>query len=101
MPEYSFVDYLHGNLELNFTVCVDFTASNGKPHLASSLHHTNPYQMNQYQTALSAVGNIIKEYDSDQLFPAFGFGAKLPDGSVSFEFALVGWWWWGVVFCLS
>ena len=89
VPEYSFVDFLQGRLELNFTVAIDFTASNGKPHLASSLHHTSPYQQNQYQTALSAVGSIVQEYDTDKLFPAFGFGAKLPDGRVSFEFALV------------
>ena len=26
---------------------------------------------------------------SDKLFPALGFGARMPDGSVSHEFALV------------
>lgn len=50
----------------------------------------NPYQLNAYALALRAVGEIIQDYDSDKMFPALGFGAKLPpDGRVSHEFALV------------
>lgn len=51
----------------------------------------SPYQLNAYAMALKAVGEIIQDYDSDKMFPALGFGAKLPpDGRVSHEFALVG-----------
>lgn len=51
----------------------------------------SPYQMNDYAMALRAVGEIIQDYDSDKMFPALGFGAKLPpDGRVSHEFPLVG-----------
>lgn len=40
--------------------------------------------------ALKAVGEIIQDYDSDKMFPALGFGAKIPpDGHVSHEFPLV------------
>lgn len=50
----------------------------------------NPYQLNAYGMALKAVGEIIQDYDSDKMFPALGFGARLPpDGRVSHEFALV------------
>uniref|UniRef100_A0AAZ3QAG5 C2 domain-containing protein n=1 Tax=Oncorhynchus tshawytscha TaxID=74940 RepID=A0AAZ3QAG5_ONCTS len=50
-----------------------------------------PYQMNAYAMAMKAVGEIIQDYDSDKMFPALGFGAKLPpDGRVSHEFALNG-----------
>ena len=50
----------------------------------------SPYQLNAYAMALKAVGEIIQDYDSDKMFPALGFGAKLPpDGRVSHEFALV------------
>jgi len=42
---------------------------------------------NQYEQALTAVGEIIADYDSDKLFPVLGFGARLPpDGRVSHEF---------------
>merc|ERR1711902_308346 len=44
---------------------------------------------NQYITAIKAVGEIIEDYDSDKLFPALGFGARVPpDGKVSHEFHL-------------
>uniref|UniRef100_A0A8P4KME8 Copine 8 n=1 Tax=Dicentrarchus labrax TaxID=13489 RepID=A0A8P4KME8_DICLA len=50
-----------------------------------------PYQLNAYAMALKAVGEIIQDYDSDKMFPALGFGAKLPpDGRISHEFALNG-----------
>lgn len=50
----------------------------------------NPYQLNAYAMALKAVGEIIQDYDSDKMFPALGFGAKIPpDGRVSHEFPLV------------
>uniref|UniRef100_A0A8C6V2T2 Copine 8 n=1 Tax=Neogobius melanostomus TaxID=47308 RepID=A0A8C6V2T2_9GOBI len=61
------------------------------PAQPTSLHYMNPYQLNTYAMALKAVGEIIQDYDSDKMFPALGFGAKLPpDGRVSHEFALNG-----------
>ncbi|XP_076125389.1 copine-9-like [Alosa pseudoharengus] len=87
--EYTFVDYIRGGTQLNFTVAIDFTASNGNPSQPTSLHYMNPYQMNMYAMALKAVGEIIQDYDSDKLFPAYGFGAKLPpDGKISHAFPL-------------
>ncbi|XP_027014972.1 copine-9 isoform X1 [Tachysurus fulvidraco] len=87
--EYTFVDFIRGGTQLNFTVAIDFTASNGNPAQPTSLHYMSPYQMNAYAMALKAVGEIIQDYDSDKLFPAYGFGAKIPpDGNVSHSFAL-------------
>uniref|UniRef100_A0A673GBD3 Copine-8-like n=1 Tax=Sinocyclocheilus rhinocerous TaxID=307959 RepID=A0A673GBD3_9TELE len=66
-----------------------FTA--GNPSQPTSLHYMSPYHLNAYALALRAVGEIIQDYDSDKLFPALGFGAKLPpDGHVSHEFPLNG-----------
>ncbi|XP_013764652.1 copine-9 [Pundamilia nyererei] len=87
--EYTFVDFIRGGTQLNFTVAIDFTASNGNPSQPTSLHYMSPYQMNAYAMALKAVGEIIQDYDSDKLFPAYGFGAKLPpDGKISHAFPL-------------
>ncbi|XP_059186212.1 copine-9-like [Centropristis striata] len=87
--ECTFVDFIRGGTQLNFTVAIDFTASNGNPSQPTSLHYMNPYQMNAYAMALKAVGEIIQDYDSDKLFPAYGFGAKLPpDGKISHAFPL-------------
>uniref|UniRef100_A0A669BSG8 Copine family member 9 n=1 Tax=Oreochromis niloticus TaxID=8128 RepID=A0A669BSG8_ORENI len=61
------------------------------PSQPTSLHYMSPYQMNAYAMALKAVGEIIQDYDSDKLFPAYGFGAKLPpDGKISHAFPLNG-----------
>ncbi|XP_062314270.1 copine Va isoform X1 [Osmerus eperlanus] len=89
--EHTFLDYIKAGTQIHFTVAIDFTASNGNPSQSTSLHYMNPYQMNAYAMALKAVGEIIQDYDSDKMFPALGFGAKLPpDGRVSHEFPLNG-----------
>uniref|UniRef100_A0A8B9TQJ5 C2 domain-containing protein n=1 Tax=Anas platyrhynchos TaxID=8839 RepID=A0A8B9TQJ5_ANAPL len=88
--DHTFLDYIRGGTQINFTVAIDFTASNGNPSQSTSLHYLSPYQLNAYTMALKAVGEIIQDYDSDKMFPALGFGAKIPpDGRVSHEFPLV------------
>ncbi|XP_038067467.1 copine-8-like isoform X1 [Patiria miniata] len=85
----SFLDYIKGGMQINFTVAIDFTASNGNPTHSNSLHYINPYQPNHYELAITSVGEVIQDYDSDKLFPVLGFGAKIPpDGSVSHEFSV-------------
>lgn len=64
--------------------------STGNPLQPTSLHYMSPYQLSAYAMALKAVGEIIQDYDSDKLFPAYGFGAKLPpEGRISHQFPLV------------
>jgi len=87
VTNYSFLDFLFGGLQLNFTVGIDFTGSNGNPQDPRSLHYLHGGS-NQYQQSLYAIGNIVQDYDFDKMFPAFGFGGRLPDGAVSHEFAL-------------
>ncbi|XP_065221686.1 copine-8-like [Planococcus citri] len=84
---HTFLDYITGGTQLNCTFAIDFTSSNGDPHLPSSLHYISGGQPNQYQQALKAVGEIIQDYDSDKMYPVLGFGARLPpDGRISHEF---------------
>ncbi|CDP15833.1 unnamed protein product [Coffea canephora] len=88
---YSFLDYISSGFELNFMVAVDFTASNGIPHNSDSLHYIDPSgHLNAYQQAIMEVGEVIQFYDSDRRFPAWGFGARTFDGSVSHCFNLNG-----------
>ena len=49
---------------MNFTVAIDFTASNGNPTHRSSLHYRNSYEPNLYARSLQAVGEIIQDYDT-------------------------------------
>jgi hypothetical protein len=57
----SFLDYIRGGTEVNFTVAIDFTASNGNPNDERSLHYRDPTgRPNQYVTAIQSVGEIIQ-----------------------------------------
>nr|XP_015805082.2 copine-4 isoform X2 [Nothobranchius furzeri] len=86
---HSFLDYIMGGCQIQFTVAIDFTASNGDPRNSCSLHYIHPYQPNEYLKALVAVGEICQDYDSDKMFPAFGFGARIPpDYKISHDFAV-------------
>ncbi|XP_078233478.1 copine-4 isoform X3 [Pogona vitticeps] len=86
---HSFLDYIMGGCQIQFTVAIDFTASNGDPRNSCSLHYIHPYQPNEYLKALVAVGEICQDYDSDKMFPVYGFGARIPpDYKVSHDFAI-------------
>ncbi|XP_058752914.1 protein BONZAI 3-like [Vicia villosa] len=89
--QFSFIDYISSGFELNFMVAVDFTASNGNPQQPDSLHYiSGSGQLNSYQKAIMEVGEVIQFYDSDKRFPAWGFGGKIPGGTVSHCFNLNG-----------
>uniref|UniRef100_A0A7N6FD52 C2 domain-containing protein n=1 Tax=Anabas testudineus TaxID=64144 RepID=A0A7N6FD52_ANATE len=89
VKEYTFLDYIMGGCQINFTVAIDFTGSNGDPKSPQSLHYISPQGVNEYLSAIWSVGNVIQDYDSDKMFPAFGFGAQIPPTwQVSHEFPL-------------
>ncbi|XP_054263178.1 copine-8-like [Macrosteles quadrilineatus] len=83
---YSFLDYIMSGTQINCSVAIDFTASNGDPAIPNSLHFISN-RPNSYELALSAVVEIIQDYHSTKQFPVLGFGARLPpDGRTSHEF---------------
>lgn len=86
----SFVEYLQSGTEIQLMVAIDFTGSNGNPKAKNSLHYIHPRAsvMNDYQATIEKVGSILSAYDHDGMIPAFGFGARFPDGSVSHCFNL-------------
>ncbi|XP_059438538.1 protein BONZAI 3-like isoform X1 [Corylus avellana] len=89
--QYSFLDYISSGFELNFMVAVDFTSSNGNPRNPESLHYIDPSgRLNSYQRAIMEVGEVIQFYDSDKRFPAWGFGGRTFDGTISHCFNLNG-----------
>uniref|UniRef100_G3NAQ9 Copine 3 n=1 Tax=Gasterosteus aculeatus aculeatus TaxID=481459 RepID=G3NAQ9_GASAC len=89
VKEYTFLDYIMGGCQINFTIAIDFTGSNGDPSSPQSLHYINPEGYNEYLSAIWTVGNVIQDYDSTKMFPVFGFGAQLPSTSqVSHEFPI-------------
>ncbi|KAL3314225.1 hypothetical protein Ciccas_007158, partial [Cichlidogyrus casuarinus] len=87
----TFLEYVQGGTEFCCCIAIDFTASNGAPSVPGTLHYCTTEKMSQYAVALQAVGEIIADYDSDNMFPAFGFGAHIPAiNAVSHNFPLNG-----------
>lgn len=73
----NFLEYVFGGCDINLSIAIDFTASNGPPNQSDSLHYMGNMQGNQYYNALSSVGNILQYYDSDKEIPLYGFGASI------------------------
>ena len=76
----TFISYLRSGMNINLTICIDFTGSNGTYTDYRSYHYLNN-GMNDYEKAIRSCGDILAYYDDDQLFPCFGFGFtfKNPD----------------------
>lgn len=79
---------VRGGCELNLMIGIDYTASNGQPSDAASLHHFSPQGLNQYQQAMFETVRILQHYDSDKLFPVYGFGGQLGGAHVNHCFPL-------------
>jgi hypothetical protein len=75
----SFIDYLKAGVQIGLSIAIDFTGSNGVPNTPLSLHYIKGKEPNQYEKAIYVCGNIVAYYDYDQLFPCYGFGAKIND----------------------
>lgn len=68
--QHTLAEYLQGGIRIGLSVGIDFTGSNGTPSSKSSLHYFNPAQphnLNDYQKAILAIGNILLNYDDDKL----------------------------------
>jgi len=74
----TFLDYVNGGCEFQLCVAIDFTGSNGDPRKPGTLHYLSPdgSSMNDYEKAISSIGGILADFDSDKKFPVWGFGAK-------------------------
>ena len=59
-------------------VGIDFTKSNTwqgeKSFGGKCLHHVDSLHRNPYEHVIEAIGRCLKEFDDDQMIPAFGFG---------------------------
>uniref|UniRef100_A0AAF5Q3Q2 Copine family protein n=2 Tax=Wuchereria bancrofti TaxID=6293 RepID=A0AAF5Q3Q2_WUCBA len=87
--DYTFLDFITGGTELEFTVAIDFTKSNLPSGNMASLHHVDDESASQYEIAIQAIAEICQYYNNSQLFYAYGFGARLPgDNRVNFHFPL-------------
>lgn len=74
----SFIDHLLKGINLNLTIGIDFTASNHGSY--PPLHSLFPEKLNDYETSILHCGEIISDYNYDELFSVFGFGAASCSG---------------------
>ena len=72
---FSFIDYIKSGVKIALSIGIDFTGSNGHPLDIGSLHYING--PNDYERAITACAKLVGYYDDDQIFPVFGFGAKI------------------------
>ena len=77
--EIKFLDYLNHGVRLALDIGIDFTGSNGHPDDLGTLHCRLPDlpQRNPYERAILSCAKIMANYDYDQLFPVYGFGAVI------------------------
>jgi hypothetical protein len=76
----TFIDYLRSGMNINLTIGIDFTGSN-LPYTQSNSYHYLKKGMNDYEKAIRSCGDILANYDNDQLFPVFGFGFKFSNSN--------------------
>ena len=87
--QYSLLDYIKNGVQINLIIAIDFTSLNLNQMDPRSLHSITKGTPNNYERAIEACGYVVAYYDYDQLFPVYGFGAKLKnDNQISHCFNL-------------
>ena len=72
---FSFIDYKNAGVKIALSIGIDFTVNNGHYADEDSLHYLKPNELNDYEKAIATCGKIVGEFDYDQIFPVYGFGA--------------------------
>lgn len=75
---YTFMDFLRSGLDFRLIVAIDLTRSNAPSSGDGSLHVVNPDVPNAYISAIRAIGQVMSSYDTDDSYPVYGIGAKVP-----------------------
>ena len=76
---YTLREYIDAGVKIALSIGIDFTDSNNQPFPYKNLHSIEQNKPNDYELAFLSCGYIIGFYDDDQLFPVYGFGAKIND----------------------
>ena len=74
----TFISYLRSGINIQLTIGIDFTGSNGHYKDPPSLHYLGG-GLNNYESAIRSCGDIVSAYDKEQSFPVFGFGFNFID----------------------
>ena len=80
---------LKKGLNLDLSIAIDFTASNGYPDENDSLHRIKYGFVNNYEKAIREHYNIISTYNKKDKYDVYGFGADI-DGEFKEIFNING-----------
>ena len=73
----SFLKLLKEGLNLDLSIAIDFTGSNGDPIYENSLHYISNGFINNYEKAMRESIKIIPMYNKGNKYNVYGFGAQL------------------------
>ena len=73
----SFIKLLKAGLNLDLSIAIDFTGSNGNPKCKNSLHFISNGFINNYEKAMRENIKIISMYNKSNKYNVYGFGAQL------------------------
>ncbi|CAN7938432.1 unnamed protein product [Ixodes hexagonus] len=72
---WSFIDYMHGDFNINFAYIIDLSSSNRDIN--------SNFTGQRYKDIISAFEDVVLQYDEEQMLPALGFGAKVPPSNMT------------------
>ena len=75
-------DFIDRGGQLDFSVAIDFTSSNGSPLQPGTLHFQSDEALNDYEETITSIGNAVDKYNTSAEYCVWGFGAKFGDGVV-------------------
>ena len=62
-------------LNIDLSIAIDFTGSNGNPNYSSSLHYISDGFVNNYEKSIRACADILSIYNKNDEYDVYGFGA--------------------------
>ena len=73
----NFIKVLKKGLNLDLSIAIDFTASNGYPECDNSLHKIKDGFINNYEKAIRENYIILSQYNKKDRYDVYGFGANI------------------------
>ena len=64
-------------LNIDLSIAIDFTGSNGYPKYSDSLHYTENGFVNNYEKSIRACCDILSVYNKNDEYEVYGFGADV------------------------
>jgi hypothetical protein len=70
-----------GGVKLSFVTAIDFGTANDHSNWIGSLHWLSAHQSTVYEKCMRALGSTLFPHSTEQYFPVFGYGCRMPGGA--------------------